>query len=165
MLSPANPAYDKNMITLVITRFKLQSAIFHMVTAAAIAWFIQELMIIEFAFAWFFAVNMVAFVSFGFDKLAAKGGKGRTPEVTYHILGLLGGFPAIFAGRRMFNHKTKKAGFFVPMWILFIAQILATSWYFGNLDKVYYKWEESFEQAQQQKAAPAPTKAPSQTKK
>ena len=101
------------MIALVITRFKLQSALIHMAIAAVLAWLISELMILELAFGWFFGVNIVAFISFGLDKLSAKGGKGRTPEVTYHILGLLGGFPAIFAGRRVFNHKTNMGMGFV----------------------------------------------------
>lgn len=152
---------------MIITRFKLKSALFHVVLAAVLAWLIEQAMLIEYIFAWFYAVNIVTFISFGLDKVSAKKDKGRTPEITYHILGLTGGFPAIFAGRRVFNHKKSKKGFIVPMWILFIAQILIAGWYFGNLDQVYHKWDKqpAAEQSQkqtQQKTAPKQT---SQTKK
>jgi len=127
---------------MILSRFKLRSTLVHVAVAAVLGWLIQQALLLDYIFAWFYAVNVVVFVSFGLDKLSAKGGSknGRTPEVTYHILGLLGGFPAIFAGRKVFNHKTSKAAFIVPMWGLFLAQILLAGWYFGNLDKIYEKW-------------------------
>lgn len=140
---------------MILSRLKLRSVLFHVAVAAVLAWLIQQALLVDYVFTWFYGVNIVAFVSFGFDKLSAKsGGKdGRTPEMTYHILGLLGGFPAIFAGRKVFNHKTSKAAFIIPMWVLFFGQILIAGWYFGNLDQIYDKWNTLGPKFKQEKAA------------
>lgn len=146
----------KGMFKLV-TKFKLRATLFHLAVAAVLAWLIEQALLIDYIFAWFYGLNIVSFISFGFDKLASKKGQGRTPELTYHILGLCGGFPGIFAGRRVFNHKTSKTAFIVPMWVLFILQVLVAGWYFGNLDQVYEKWNTpgpKFKQEAPAKQAP-----------
>lgn len=33
-------------------------------------------------------------------------------------------------------------GFIIPMWILFITQIILTAWYFGNIDQAYTQWKQ-----------------------
>lgn len=71
------------------------------------------------------ALNFTCFVSFGFDKQAAKKGWGRVPERTFLMLGFLGAFPALLVGRKVFRHKTIKKEFLIPMWTLFILQMLA----------------------------------------
>ena len=74
-------------------------------------------------YAWFIIINILTFVLFGLDKTRAQKGWSRTPETTFHILGFIGAFPAIFAGRTYFRHKTLKKGFIIPMWSLFALQL------------------------------------------
>lgn len=138
-----------------------RSILFYFILVAGFAWLISDYMILEYAYAWFFSINTIAFLAFARDKLASKvGGMGRTPELTFHLLGLLGGFPAILAGRKVLNHKTSKTSFVLPMWILFFAQLLAAAWFFGNLNEVYERWKNAAEPTEQTTPAPVPEEVP-----
>lgn len=137
-----------------------RSLISYIILVAVFAWFISDYMIIEYAYAWFFAINIIAFLAFARDKMAAKvGGLNRTPELTFHMLGILGGFPAILAGRKVLNHKTSKNSFLIPMWLLFFTQLFVAAWFFGNLNEIYAKWQRGTD-TPGQTAAPAPAPAP-----
>lgn len=125
----------------MITLFKLRSFILHCAISVFLTYFLSELLQVDAFMTWFFALNVVTFFSFGFDKLCAKRGAKRTPEMTYHLLGLVGGFPGIFAGRKLFNHKTSKLGFIIPMWIFFFVQLFLVAYFFGNLDLVIARWQ------------------------
>lgn len=120
---------------------KQRSIIINLSITLALALTLQIALIIPFVFAWAIAINMVTFTTFGKDKMAATAGNTRTPEVTFLYLALLGGFPALFLGFNFFKHKRKKPSFFVPMWGVFIMQVLLSAWFYGNLDQVYYKWQ------------------------
>ena len=65
----------------------------------------------------------------GWDKTASISKLWRTPEQTFFLLALLGGFPGLFAARRLFNHKTTKQSFVTTMWILFALQVGAVTFY------------------------------------
>lgn len=56
-------------------------------------------------------VNLLGFLSFGSDKLAASRGTWRVPETRLLLLAALGGTPAIYLARRMFRHKIHKQPF------------------------------------------------------
>ncbi len=77
---------------------------------------------IPLLFSIILAMNLICFISFGYDKKAASKNWRRVPERTFLTLGFLGAFPALFAGRKLFKHKTFKRKFIVPMWGLFILQ-------------------------------------------
>jgi len=130
--------------------FKMLSIWLHIFAAMVATYLIGELLIIDYSYAWFAGISLVAFFSFGRDKLASKLNWGRTPEMTFHIVGLLGGFPGIFAGRTLFRHKTSKLAFIIPMWILFVCQVLFVAYAFGGLDKVVDKWQEAEQMNAQQ---------------
>jgi uncharacterized membrane protein YsdA (DUF1294 family) len=95
----------------------------------------------DFPYAWLSAVNLVLFTSFGLDKFSSMKQWRRTPESTYFVLAVMGAFPGLFLGRRIFNHKTSKAAFIIPMWILFIGQILVSAWWLGDTDAILAKIE------------------------
>ena len=77
------------------------------------------------------AVNLVLFASFALDKLASRNPDNRRiPERTFYVLAISGAFPALFAGRLIFKHKTSKTAFVVPMYILFILQLGAILWFY-----------------------------------
>ncbi|MEP1329150.1 DUF1294 domain-containing protein [Pseudophaeobacter sp.] len=70
------------------------------------------------------AVNLLGFVSFGLDKLAAIRGDWRVPEARLLLLAALGGTPAIYLARRLFRHKTRKQPFCSRLHKIAVAQIL-----------------------------------------
>ncbi len=47
----------------------------------------------------------------GFDKLSAKAGSERVPEMWFLLISLAGGFVGVVLGMFAFHHKTSKAGF------------------------------------------------------
>lgn len=141
----------------LLQRRRPRSLLFYFLLVGGFAWWIHDYLIIEYAYAWFFSINMVTFAAFARDKMASKSaGFGRTPELTFHLLGLLGAFPAILAGQKVLNHKTSKTSFIIPMWILFFSQLLAAAWFFGNLNEVYARWQERGEEPQQQERPQLP---------
>lgn len=125
-----------------MSSLKIRSFVFHLFLSAVLMVFLSDALKQPYQYMWFVAVNAVTFVSFGRDKAAAKYKKfgamfGRTPEMTFHLLGCCGAFPSIFAGRAIFHHKTSKMGFIVPMFTLFVIQLVAVAWFFGDLGRVY----------------------------
>lgn len=72
------------------------------------------------------AVNVVAFFTYGVDKLKAKKGKWRIPESTLLLLAAVGGSVGAWLGMSLWRHKTqhKKFKFGVPA--IFVVQIALT---------------------------------------
>lgn len=71
------------------------------------------------------AVNFVTFTAYYYDKAAAGRGGLRLPEATLHLLALLGGSPAAFAGQQFLRHKSAKRPFLIRFWIILVVQALA----------------------------------------
>ncbi len=59
------------------------------------------------------AINAVAFIAYGIDKLKAKFRAWRIPEKTLWLLGLLGGAAGGLLGMQVFRHKTRHALFYI----------------------------------------------------
>lgn len=109
------------------------SILLHMLVSAFAGYVIADWLGMGFLYGWFAAVNLVELLAFGKDKLASKLDLSRTPEMTFLTMGVLGAFPAILLGRKLFHHKTSKLAFVVPMWLLFIAQLAFAAWWLGDL--------------------------------
>ncbi len=60
---------------------------------------------------WLGIVSIVTLFLYGLDKVLAKAGKWRIPEIVLHFFALIGGFPGGWAGRGLFRHKTQKGVF------------------------------------------------------
>ncbi|KAF1975262.1 DUF1294-domain-containing protein [Bimuria novae-zelandiae CBS 107.79] len=71
-----------------------------------------------FPFAYTFLVSLVTFCLYGYDKMQARNLQWRVKEVTLHTWAILGGWPGALLGRHFFQHKTRKAAFQVPFWII-----------------------------------------------
>lgn len=65
--------------------------------------------------AWVTGLSIVTFLVYGYDKRRAVSGGGRVPEAVLHGLALAGGFPGGWAGRSIFRHKTRHAGFLIVL--------------------------------------------------
>lgn len=61
-------------------------------------------------------LNAVTYFVYAMDKQAARRGAWRTQESTLHLLALLGGWPAAWAGQQTLRHKTVKREFRVAYW-------------------------------------------------
>ena len=70
-----------------------------------------------------FAMSLVTFVIYGFDKHRARIGGRRVPERTLHILAFLGGWPGAFLAQRQFRHKTQKVSFSIAFWIVIVLHL------------------------------------------
>jgi len=71
------------------------------------------------------ALNLLALVAFGLDKLKAEAGRRRIPESTLLTLALIGGTPGAYAGRALFRHKTRKQPFSGRLHAIAAVQVLA----------------------------------------
>ena len=63
------------------------------------------------------AINVIAFMVYGIDKLKAKKGKWRIPEATLLLLAIVSGSIGAWCGMKVWHHKTmhKKFKYGVPL--------------------------------------------------
>ena len=74
--------------------------------------------------AWYFAItNLVAILTYGWDKLCAKRHAWRVPEVTLLAFAAVGGSIGALAAMRFFRHKTLHLKFKYGVPFLLILQI------------------------------------------
>jgi uncharacterized membrane protein YsdA (DUF1294 family) len=75
---------------------------------------------------WLISVNLMLLTLMGKDKFAAgRPGWSRTPEFTLLTLTFLGATPAMFLGRVLFRHKTKKEEFNAALYGAITAQLIS----------------------------------------
>ena len=77
---------------------------------------------------WLIAINVIAFLVFGADKLLAKmkatnESVRRVPERTLFLLALLGGALGALLGMKVFRHKTLHTSFRVGIPLILLAWI------------------------------------------
>jgi uncharacterized membrane protein YsdA (DUF1294 family) len=58
-----------------------------------------------------FLINVGSLALMGFDKLSAKAGSERVPEMWFLLISLAGGFVGAVLGMFAFYHKTSKTSF------------------------------------------------------
>ena len=73
----------------------------------------------------YFAVSIVTFFAYAFDKTAAVRGNWRTQEGTLLGLGLLCGWPGGLIAQKMLRHKSGKQSFRTAFWITVFLNLLA----------------------------------------
>lgn len=77
----------------------------------------------------FAALNVIAFLAFGFDKHQAARHGSRIPERTLLALALFGGALGALIGQQVFRHKTQKQPFRTLLWLTALINILvAVAW-------------------------------------
>lgn len=70
-------------------------------------------------------LNLVTFLVFGWDKLAAIDGRSRIPERLLLLLAALGGSPGVLLARPVFRHKTRKQPFGAWLALIVFVQVAA----------------------------------------
>lgn len=79
------------------------------------------------------AINIIAFIVYGIDKLKAKKGYWRIPESTLLLLAAIGGSIGAWCGMMVWRHKTKHLKFRIGVPVIFLLQ-------FALLVYVYAKY-------------------------
>tara|TARA_R110002111_G_scaffold133345_3_gene199188 strand:+ start:89 stop:355 length:267 start_codon:yes stop_codon:yes gene_type:complete len=79
--------------------------------------------------AYFALINAATFLTYTYDKHAARRKSRRTPEKTLHLLALLGGSPAAFLAQQTLRHKTLKRPFQFIFWAIVVLQVVAVLYY------------------------------------
>ncbi len=69
------------------------------------------------------AINLVAFLAYGLDKLKAKKDKWRIPEKVLILFAVFGGSIGALLGMRVFHHKTQKLKFKIGIPVIILLQI------------------------------------------
>lgn len=83
--------------------------------AAAATWALLAYLRLSLVVAYLLAINIITFISYGFDKFAARRQWTRVPE---RMLPLL-------AGQRVWRHKTIKGRFRAWFWGIMVLQVTA----------------------------------------
>ncbi len=69
---------------------------------------------------WLVAISVVTFIFYAYDKISAKAGTGRIPEMLLHLLSVAGGFAGALLGMLVFRHKSnlKAHPLFLPLMLV-----------------------------------------------
>ena len=104
------------------------------IVAVAIVAVIGGALFLLFGWYWLLdyliAINIAAFVLYGYDKNAAQNSRLRVPERVLHGVELFGGTPGAFIAQRVFHHKTRKVSYRIVFWLIFAIQAAAVIWWF-----------------------------------
>ena len=73
----------------------------------------------------YFAVSLITFAVYWWDKSSARHGRWRTKESSLHLLGLLGGWPGALAAQRLLRHKSSKQEFLTVFWVTVFLNVAA----------------------------------------
>ena len=77
------------------------------------------------------AINVLAFLTYGWDKLSAKrSGARRVPERTLLLIAAIGGSLGSLLGMLVAHHKTRKAKFYILVPLLLVLHAAAAGWDF-----------------------------------
>ena len=80
----------------------------------------------------YWLLSLLTMILYGFDKAHAAMRKWRVPEIYFHLLELLGGWPGALIAQNDFRHKTRQSAY---LWILRgIIAIHLMAWF------IYFYW-------------------------
>ena len=89
---------------------------------------------LEYFLIYLALINLVTFLTWGWDKRAAKKGARRVPEKRLLWMAFWLGAPGAWAGVRVFRHKTIKRSFRVRLIAISVLQIaLLLGWLYVRL--------------------------------
>jgi uncharacterized membrane protein YsdA (DUF1294 family) len=77
---------------------------------------------------WLVAWGIATFVTYGMDKLLARLGWWRVPEILLHVLAVVGGFAGGWLGMLIFWHKVRKTSFWVVLFVSTLIHGAAVYW-------------------------------------
>ena len=72
----------------------------------------------------FVGVNLATVLGYGYDKLLARAGMQRVPELALHLLAVCGGTPGALVGQVLFRHKTRDLRFRLVFLAILAVQVI-----------------------------------------
>jgi len=91
---------------------------------------------IELFIYYLLVINAVTFIVYGIDKLKAKRGLWRIPEVTLLMLAVIGGSIGAWCGMIVWRHKTKHLQFKIGVPAILIIQLTLIVYVYVNCAKI-----------------------------
>jgi len=76
----------------------------------------------------YFAVSVITYFAYAFDKSKAQRGEWRTQESTLHLFALVGGWPGAAVAQQLLRHKSQKKAFRIGFWFTVFANTGALLW-------------------------------------
>lgn len=77
----------------------------------------------KFLLYYLLIINAIAFLLYGIDKLKAKHGKWRIPELTLLFFAAAGGSVGAWAGMKVWHHKTQHWKFKIGLPLILLVQL------------------------------------------
>jgi uncharacterized membrane protein YsdA (DUF1294 family)/cold shock CspA family protein len=74
--------------------------------------------------ALYYVASIVTYACYSRDKTAAQTARRRTPELTLHLMSLIGGWPGALIAQALLRHKTRKPTFLVGYWLTVIVNCI-----------------------------------------
>ena len=109
----------KNILLLMVSGFYMAALVYS-----------QSIDRLSFeALLFFITCNVLGFIFYGMDKLAAVKGWHRSRERHFYVLALCGGWPGSVLGQIVFHHKTKKTRFRRWFYFMMVTNVLTMGWY------------------------------------
>jgi uncharacterized membrane protein YsdA (DUF1294 family) len=90
------------------------------VGASLLAWVWPR---IDLVGAWLISINVISFLTYGYDKMVAGTQHTRVPEAILLALALCGGTMGALLGMTIFRHKTVKTSFRRKLWLVIAIQV------------------------------------------
>ena len=103
-----------------IRRFGLVTSGLAIAMAGAVWWYLGNGPLLP----WLVAIDLVTFLTFGYDKLIAGTRRMRVPEAVLLGLAFVGGTVGAIAAMALFRHKTLKTGFRRRLYAVVRVQVL-----------------------------------------
>ena len=74
---------------------------------------------------YYLALGLMSFFMYYKDKQSAQNGQWRTPEISLHLIDVLGGWVGASFAHRLLDHKATKANFRIMFYLTITVNILA----------------------------------------
>ena len=104
-----------------VYRFGLLAFGLAIASAVVIWWYGWPLDVVQ---SWLIAVNLITFLTYGYDKAIAGSKRTRVPEQVLLGLTFASGTVGALVGMSLFHHKTAKGRFRLKIWLVVVAQIV-----------------------------------------
>lgn len=76
----------------------------------------------------YYALSVITFFSYAYDKFKAQRNKWRVSESTLHIWAMLGGWPGAALAQQLLRHKSSKTDFRQIFWLTVVINLAGLCW-------------------------------------
>ncbi len=102
----------------------LRYALISVVSFGVLFFFMKLRLHLPTIWAHLVAINLIGFLLYSYDKLAALRSWQRVPENILHLVVFLGATPMAIVAQQLLWHKTTKRRFQVVFWLIALLQVV-----------------------------------------